>query len=148
MKQHYDRHHQSQIFNSSESVYLKLHKGYAIPSFAIVSPKLSQQLAGPFRIVERVGSLAYRLQLPPNWRIHDVISVDHLEPYHFDTFARRLPSIPDVVDTHGPQQPSSLCAGDTALTITSPTSETCQPSTHPGLTPQLSAPPFLAYTAA
>ena len=31
-------------------------------------------------MVERVGRLAYRLKLPDNMKIHDVISIAHLEP--------------------------------------------------------------------
>ena len=31
-------------------------------------------------VKEKVGKLAYRLQLPDAWKIHDVISVANLEP--------------------------------------------------------------------
>ena len=36
---------------------------------------------GPFRVLERVGRLAYRLEFPPTMsRLHPVISIAHLEP--------------------------------------------------------------------
>lgn len=47
---------------------------------AILSRKLGQQYAGLFTILERVGRLAYKLDLPPSWRVHNVISIQHLEP--------------------------------------------------------------------
>jgi hypothetical protein len=58
--------------------YLRLHKGYVIPG--LNNRKLSNQRVGPFRVLQKVGSLAYRLSLPPNMRIHPVVSVAHLEP--------------------------------------------------------------------
>ena len=36
--------------------------------------------AGPFRILEAYGSLAYKLELPESWKIHSVISVIRLKP--------------------------------------------------------------------
>ncbi|KAJ5210671.1 hypothetical protein N7472_000810 [Penicillium cf. griseofulvum] len=32
------------------------------------------------QITERVDRLAYRLQLPPSWKIHQVVNVQYLEP--------------------------------------------------------------------
>ena len=36
---------------------------------------------GPYRIAERVGELAYRLELPPNMRLHPVFNVSRLKKY-------------------------------------------------------------------
>lgn len=58
---------------------LRLHKSYTIPATAGVTKKLTQQHIGPFRIVEKVGRLAYKLDVPPNWQIHPVFSVAQLE---------------------------------------------------------------------
>lgn len=66
------------------------HKGYKTPADG-VPPKYGPQFAGPYKIVERVGRAAYRLELPPNSKIHGVISIDHLEPYELDPFGRSLP---------------------------------------------------------
>lgn len=43
------------------------------------SKKLSQQYVGPFRVVERIGRLAYRLDVPSLWRVHNVFSIAYLE---------------------------------------------------------------------
>ena len=48
------------------------------------SRKLSNPLAGPFRVEARVGALAYRLRLPASWKIHPVFHVQMLEPYPDD----------------------------------------------------------------
>ena len=59
---------------------LRLHKGYSIPSLAGVTKKLIQQYVGPFQIKERVGHLAYKLEIPDEWRIHSVFLVAQFEP--------------------------------------------------------------------
>lgn len=58
------------------------------------------QLVGPFPVIELIGGLAYRLRLPPMMRIHDVISVAHLEPATDpaeDPYRRRRLPMPAVV---------------------------------------------------
>lgn len=90
-KMYYDRKHLPKFFNVGDRVLLRLHKGYIIPKAAIIGRKLGQQYVGPFPVVERIGRSAYRLALPDNWKIHDVISIDHLEPVSFDVFGRYLP---------------------------------------------------------
>ena len=78
MKARYDAKHLAVNLNKGDEVFLKLHHGYSIPGLA--NRKLSQQRVGPFRILAKVGTLAYKLELPPVMRIHPVISVAQLEP--------------------------------------------------------------------
>ena len=47
---------------------------------------------GPFEIIEVLGPLTYRLQLPQQWRIHPVFHATLLTPYHENS-------------THGPNFP-------------------------------------------
>ena len=59
-------------------VFLTLHKGYRIPG--LENSKLSNQRCGPFKVLKKVGNLAYKLDLPPIIGIHPVISITALEP--------------------------------------------------------------------
>ncbi|KAI1469091.1 uncharacterized protein F4812DRAFT_457636 [Daldinia caldariorum] len=52
-KGHYDNRHKPIFFNVNDKVLLRLHKGYNIPSAAILGRKLGQQYAGPFRVIEQ-----------------------------------------------------------------------------------------------
>ncbi|KAG2012354.1 hypothetical protein GB937_007183 [Aspergillus fischeri] len=79
MKRQHDKSHQPMLFHPGDKVLLRLHKGYDIPK--ALSAKYSDQYAGPFDIVQRVGPLAYKLDIPDTWRIHPVISIAHLEAY-------------------------------------------------------------------
>ena len=102
-KYHYDRRHKSLVLKEGQSVYLRLHKGYNIPANASITRKLGQQYAGPFKVLRRIGKLAYKLDLPQHWRIHPVISIAMLEPTPSgeDPFNRPVPEQPDSVYVEG-----------------------------------------------
>ncbi len=44
--------------------------------------KLTPKCLGPFKITQEISPVAYQLELPPNWRIHDVFHTSLLTPYH------------------------------------------------------------------
>ena len=48
------------------------------------SPKLLPRFIGPFKILKRIGELAYRLDLPPVLKIHSVFHVARLRPFKDD----------------------------------------------------------------
>ena len=83
---------------------LKLHKGYSIPSSTGVTKKLTQHYVGPFHVLEKVGRLAYKLDVPLDWRVHLVFSVAQFEPAPSPTdnpFNRLRPHIPPAVFVDG-----------------------------------------------
>ena len=61
------------------------------------SPKLDWKSLGPYKIIERVGPLAFRLELPPTMAIHDVFHVNLLRPAPDDPLTgQALPAPPPV----------------------------------------------------
>jgi len=45
------------------------------------SPKLSPKQYGPFRVVAKISPVAYKLQIPATWQVHDVFHTSLLTPY-------------------------------------------------------------------
>jgi hypothetical protein len=44
-------------------------------------PKLAPKRYGPFEVATQISKVAYKLRLPPSWKIHDVFHVSLLTPY-------------------------------------------------------------------
>ena len=54
-------------------------------------PKLSPRYCGPFRVLKRVGNVAYKLELPETSQVHPV--------FHVSRLRKRLHDGDNVVDT-------------------------------------------------
>lgn len=62
------------------------------------SKKLDYKKLGPFKILEKIGLVAYRLQLPPTMNIHNVFHVPLLEPFQENNLASRpLPKLSPII---------------------------------------------------
>jgi hypothetical protein len=85
-------------FQTGDQVWLEA-KHLALPYQA---PKLAPKRHGPFTITKQVSPVAYKLDLPMGWTIHDVFHASLLTPYRETT-------------THGPnytRPPPDLIAGE------------------------------------
>jgi hypothetical protein len=60
--------------------------------------KLTSKCYGPFIILQKIGTIAYRLQLPPGTEIHDVFHVNQFK-MHLGKEAIPNPKLPLVTSS-------------------------------------------------
>uniref|UniRef100_A0A8R7VIG9 Tf2-1-like SH3-like domain-containing protein n=1 Tax=Triticum urartu TaxID=4572 RepID=A0A8R7VIG9_TRIUA len=100
-KKNADRNRTERHFQAGEQVLLKL-QPYAQRS-VVNRPcaKLAFKFFGPYKIIEKIGSLAYKLDLPPESQIHPVFHVSQLKPFtpDFTPVFSELPKVPDLSTT-------------------------------------------------
>lgn len=57
--------------------------------------KITLKREGPFKVIEKVSRLAYKLQLPSCWKIHDVFHAHYLSLYtETEEYGQMFPQLP------------------------------------------------------
>jgi hypothetical protein len=81
MKAYADKQRTECRFMVGEQVLLNL-QPYAQQS--VVNrrcPKLSYKYLGPYTVLDQIGAVSYKLQLPSNAKVHPVFHVSQLKPF-------------------------------------------------------------------
>jgi len=75
-----NQHRRDCVFEVGDKVWLSA-SHLRLPAAANVRRKLQPRFYGPYRISEVISRVAYRLDLPQNFKIHPVIHISHLKAY-------------------------------------------------------------------
>lgn len=92
-----DRKRTDREFQVGEMVLLKLQPHVQSSVVNRPYPKLDFKYLGPYKVLDRIGKAAYRLELPESSMIHPVFHVSQLKPFHA-YYTPVFAELPKVVD--------------------------------------------------
>jgi hypothetical protein len=81
MTQVYNKHHKEKQFDVGNWVYLKLQPYRQSSVESRNNAKLAAKYYGPFKILKKIGPVAYLLELPKESKLHPVFHVSVLKKY-------------------------------------------------------------------
>jgi hypothetical protein len=96
MKHWIDQERRDVQLNIGDQVFIRLGRNQFTPPTGM-SPSLVRRFEGPFKILEKVKEVTYKLELPFHLRSHyPVFHISQLKPCRMDVRTRREPSPPVV----------------------------------------------------
>jgi hypothetical protein len=101
VQQSWVRHRDTPKYKTGDQVWLEGHHLRTNQPTAKLAPKRH----GPFKVVQVMSPVNYRLKLPIQWSIHDVFHTDLLTPYHETpthgaNYQRPLPDLVEGVEEY------------------------------------------------
>lgn len=75
---YHNLHHRDFTFQVGDKVWLSA-AHLRRPHAENASKKLERKFHGPYKIIEVISPVAYKLDLPKTWKIHPVINISHLK---------------------------------------------------------------------
>ncbi|XP_013739929.1 uncharacterized protein LOC106442838 [Brassica napus] len=94
-KKYTDQSRREMVFSIGDWVYLKVSAQKGKDRFGKVG-KLAVRFIRPYQIIERIGEVAYRLNLPEEMRIHPVFHVSMLRKHVHDPKAIEMEQIENL----------------------------------------------------
>jgi hypothetical protein len=104
MKQYQDKSRCEVHFAVGDWVWVRLNQQTAVGVTTATPSKLGPMFYGPYRVLQKVGEVSYKVHLPQNARIHDVFHVSFLKKFIGTTPVVLVP-LPGIL--HGKVIPTS-----------------------------------------